>query len=54
MSAQSGLSEYAMAQGKYGYINKVIDGITVTVNHVNILFNSPAFTATIQVLCSEF
>ncbi|XP_044747939.1 UHRF1-binding protein 1 [Coccinella septempunctata] len=49
MSAQSGLSEYAMAQGKYGYINKVIDGITVTVNHVNILFNSPAFSATIQI-----
>lgn len=49
MSTPSGLSDYAMAPGKYGYINKVIDGITVTVNHVNILFNSPAFTATIQI-----
>ncbi|KAL3266104.1 hypothetical protein HHI36_010290 [Cryptolaemus montrouzieri] len=48
-SAQGGLSDYALAPGKYGYINKVIDGITVTVNHVNVLFNSPAFTATIQI-----
>ncbi|KAK9891592.1 hypothetical protein WA026_015552 [Henosepilachna vigintioctopunctata] len=49
MSTQGALSEYGIAQGKYGYINKVIDGITVTVNHVNILFNSPAFSATIQI-----
>lgn len=49
MSMQGGLSSYAMTPGKYSYIHKIIDGITVTVNHVNILFNSPAFTATVQI-----
>ena len=48
MSAQGGLSSYAIP-GKYSFIHKVIDGITVTVNTVNILFNSPAFTASVQV-----
>ncbi|XP_015834568.1 bridge-like lipid transfer protein family member 3A isoform X1 [Tribolium castaneum] len=47
MSAQGGLSSYAVP-GKYSFIHKVIDGITVTVNTVNILFNSPAFTASVQ------
>ncbi|XP_063909988.1 bridge-like lipid transfer protein family member 3B isoform X3 [Zophobas morio] len=47
MSAQGGLSSYAIP-GKYSFIHKVIDGITVTVNTVNILFNSPAFTASVQ------
>ncbi|VEN47609.1 unnamed protein product [Callosobruchus maculatus] len=48
-SPQGGLSSYATAPGKYSFIHKVIDGITVTVNTVNILFNSPAFTASIQI-----
>jgi hypothetical protein len=48
MSAQGGLSSYAIP-GKYSFIHKVIDGITITVNTVNILFNSPAFTASVQV-----
>ncbi|XP_049825652.1 UHRF1-binding protein 1-like isoform X2 [Aethina tumida] len=48
MSAQAGLSSYAVP-GKYSFIHKVIDGITVTVNTVNILFNSPAFTASVQI-----
>lgn len=49
MSAQAGLSSYAGVPGKYSFIHKVIDGITVTVNTVNIIFNSPAFTASVQV-----
>ncbi|KAJ8969016.1 hypothetical protein NQ317_007377 [Molorchus minor] len=49
MSTQGGLSSYAAVPGKYSFIHKVIDGITVTVNTVNILFNSPAFTASIQI-----
>lgn len=39
----------AQSLGKYSFIHKVIDGITVTVNTVNIAFNSPAFVATLQV-----
>lgn len=35
--------------GKYSFVNKIIDGITVTVNTVNINFKSPAFTASVQV-----
>ncbi|XP_066140854.1 bridge-like lipid transfer protein family member 3B isoform X1 [Euwallacea fornicatus] len=35
--------------GKYSFIHKVIDGITVTVNTVNISFKSPAFVATLQI-----
>lgn len=38
-----------MPQGKYSFIHKVIDGITVVVNTVNVKFKSPAFTASIQV-----
>lgn len=34
--------------GKYSFINKIIDGITVTVNTVNIHFKSPAFNASVQ------
>ncbi|XP_022906277.1 bridge-like lipid transfer protein family member 3B isoform X2 [Onthophagus taurus] len=47
-SDQSGLSSYAVP-GKYSIIHKVIDGITVTVNTVNVTFNSPAFTANVQI-----
>lgn len=46
---QSGLPSYTAVPGKYSFIHKVIDGITVTVNTVNVLFNSPAFTASVQV-----
>ncbi|KAF5286738.1 hypothetical protein FQA39_LY04160 [Lamprigera yunnana] len=49
MSGQAGLSSYAGVPGKYSFIHKVIDGITVMVNTVNITFNSPAFTASVQV-----
>lgn len=35
--------------GKYSFIHKVIDGITINVNTVNISFNSPAFVASLQV-----
>ncbi|XP_057672288.1 bridge-like lipid transfer protein family member 3B [Diorhabda carinulata] len=35
--------------GKYSFIHKVIDGITVNVNTVNILFYSPAFSASVQI-----
>ena len=35
--------------GKYNYIHKVIDGITIVVNTVNVNFKSPAFTASVQV-----
>lgn len=52
MSAQGGLSSYAAVPGKYSFIHKVIDGITVIVNVVNIMFNSPAFVASVQV-CLE-
>lgn len=50
VSAQAGLSSYTAVPGKYSFINKVIDGITVTVKTVNITFNSPAFTANVQVI----
>lgn len=36
-------------QGKYSFIHKVIDGITITVNTVNVKFLSAAFTASVQV-----
>lgn len=49
LSSQAGLSSYTGAPGKYSFIHKVIDGITVTVNRVIITFNSPAFTANIQI-----
>lgn len=39
----------AAPQGKYSFIHKVIDGITIIVNTVNVKFKSPAFTASVQV-----
>lgn len=54
MSAQAGLSSYAAIPGKYSYIHKIIDGITVSVNVVNVMFNSPAFVATVQVIKLDF
>lgn len=35
--------------GKYSFIHKVIDGITILVNTVNVNFKSPAFSASVQV-----
>ncbi|XP_047027376.1 UHRF1-binding protein 1-like isoform X5 [Helicoverpa zea] len=35
--------------GKYSYIHKVIDGISVAVNHVQIDFNCEAFTSSVQI-----
>lgn len=35
--------------GKYGFSDRVIDGMTVVVNSVVINFNSPAFQASFQV-----
>ncbi|XP_067623450.1 bridge-like lipid transfer protein family member 3B isoform X2 [Eurosta solidaginis] len=35
-------------QGKYSFIHKVVDGITIIVNTVNVKFLSAAFTASVQ------
>lgn len=42
-------SPYSAVPGKYSFIHKVIDGITINVNTVYIIFNSPAFTASVQI-----
>lgn len=34
--------------GKYTFVNKIIDGITIVVNTVNVTFVSDAFLASIQ------
>ncbi|CAG9767009.1 unnamed protein product [Ceutorhynchus assimilis] len=47
-TSQDAMSPYG-SPGKYSFIHKVIDGITITVNTVNISFNSPAFVATLQI-----
>jgi hypothetical protein len=39
----------SMPMGKYSFIHKVIDGITIIVNTVNVNFKSPAFVASVQV-----
>ncbi|XP_037024390.1 UHRF1-binding protein 1-like isoform X3 [Bradysia coprophila] len=44
----SGVQSLAARQGKYSFIHKVIDGITIVVNTVNVNFISPAFTASVQ------
>lgn len=49
MPEQAGVPSTAAVPGKYSFTHKVIDGITVNVNTVNITFNSPAFTANVQV-----
>ncbi|KAG5675899.1 hypothetical protein PVAND_005758 [Polypedilum vanderplanki] len=43
-----GLQSLPMPMGKYSFIHKVIDGITILVNTVNVNFKSPAFTASVQ------
>ncbi|XP_015598696.1 UHRF1-binding protein 1-like isoform X2 [Cephus cinctus] len=47
MSSPQGLSSHA-GPAKYSFIHKVIDGITVAVNTVNVTFKSPAFIASVQ------
>lgn len=53
MSTQLGLSSYG-ASAKYSFINKVIDGMTVSVNTVQVTFKSPAFIASVQVCKSKW
>lgn len=48
-TAGSGVQSLAVPMGKYSFIHKVIDGITISVNTVNVNFKSPAFTASVQV-----
>lgn len=36
----------------FSFIHKVIDGITIVVNTVNVKFHSPAFTSSVQVRCA--
>ncbi|XP_046666085.1 UHRF1-binding protein 1-like [Homalodisca vitripennis] len=49
MSSHQSLASLGTAT-KYNFINKVIDGMTICVNMVNVKFRSPAFTATVQIL----
>ncbi|XP_058814862.1 bridge-like lipid transfer protein family member 3B isoform X3 [Topomyia yanbarensis] len=44
----TGFSSISVPQGKYSFIHKVIDGITIVVNTVNVNLKSPAFTASVQ------
>lgn len=48
-SGVAGLQTLSAPQGKYSFIHKVIDGITIVVNTVIVNFKSPAFTASVQV-----
>lgn len=45
----TGVQSLSVPMGKYSFIHKVIDGITILVNTVNVNFKSPAFTASVQV-----
>lgn len=47
--ASGGWQTLTAPKGKYNFIDKIIDGITVTINAVNIKFKGPAFIASIQV-----
>lgn len=47
-SGSGGWQSLTAPQGKYNFIKKIIDGITITINTVNIKFQSPAFTASVQ------
>lgn len=48
-TAGSGTQSSALpVMGRYSFIHKVIDGITIVVNNVNINFKSPAFVASVQ------
>ncbi|XP_031623665.1 UHRF1-binding protein 1-like isoform X3 [Contarinia nasturtii] len=47
-SSAGGWQSLTAPKGKYNFIDKIIDGITVTINTVNINFKSPAFVASVQ------
>lgn len=47
MSTNQDLS--ALSSGRYSFIHKVIDGMTITVNAVLVTFKSPVFVASVQV-----
>ncbi|XP_055295755.1 bridge-like lipid transfer protein family member 3B isoform X2 [Sitodiplosis mosellana] len=47
-SGAGGWQSLTAPKGKYNFIDKIIDGITVTINTVNINFKSPAFIASVQ------
>ena len=49
----AGNSFTAAPAGKYGFVNKAIDGITATVNTVEITFHSQAFESKVQV-CQSY
>lgn len=53
-TAGGGIQALAGNMGKYSFIHKVIDGITITVNTVNVSFKSPAFTSSVQVKILDF
>ena len=42
-------NSFPASTGKYGFVNKVIDGITATVNSVEIIFQSKEFESKVQV-----
>ncbi|XP_024085881.1 UHRF1-binding protein 1-like isoform X2 [Cimex lectularius] len=46
LSAQQGLSAYAGTE--YSFANKVVDGMTISVNEVKVTFKTPAFNAAVQ------
>ncbi|XP_055375780.1 bridge-like lipid transfer protein family member 3A isoform X3 [Condylostylus longicornis] len=48
-TASGGMQALQTPQGKYSFIHKVIDGITIIINTVNVKFASPAFTSSIEV-----
>lgn len=48
-AGSGGIQTLNVPVGKYSFIHKVIDGITILVNTVNVSFKSPAFTASVQV-----
>ena len=45
----SGLPSKMGSGGSYGFVEKVVDGITVTVNSVLVILHSHVFTASFQV-----
>lgn len=47
-AGNGGMQSLSVPMGKYSFIHKIVDGITITVNTVNVNFKSPAFTASVQ------
>jgi len=48
-TAADASNHLATSAGKYGFVNKVIDGITVTVESVEMTFHSREFESRVQV-----